>query len=444
MAPDDPASAVGSRKRAITSWALYDFANTIFYGVVVTAYLPGHVLAMTGGALTPYTLAQPPAMILAALLAPALGELVDRTGRARLLLGSATLVCVVLCASLALADSAVPLLVTFSCSLLAYNCALVFYNAMLPSVARDSELARVSGLGVGLGYLGVVFALPLAQFVVARAAGDPRPAFVLAAVLFAAFSVPLLVFCRDPAPKPRAIAARGLANAVAMSFAATAALLRRGVADRALLCFFLGNFLCADVLNAVYQLMVPFIEGARGLGIGKFWPLIAINVAALPAALLLGSIGDRTAPKPVMIFGAICLLLAVAVPQALIECSERGLLDARIVVAGAGAAALDPADWQVAAAGALVLFGALGVGGVLGAARKWLCRLTPAAEHGAWFGVYGLTNKLSLLGGVVFAQLFDRFGDYRLAVAFLAVELIVAIKLLSLAPRLRTIQEAAA
>lgn len=421
-----------SFSKATWSWALYDLANTIFYGVVVTMYLPGFVLELSGGAHTPYALATPPAMILAALLAPALGAWADRRGLAKRGVLLATLANAVLCVLLAMQSHVLPVLVIFSLALFAYNVALVFYNTMLPHVAADESMARVSGLGVGLGYLGNVIAFPLAAIVVARADGDRRAAFVLAAVLFVAFTIPLAVYCRDPSPREPSSRADTALALERPGLRTLFALLRRCARDRGLFCFLLGNFLCADALNAAYQWMVPFIEREQGLGLDKTAPMLLINVVAVPAAIVMGVIGDRTSPKPVMIAGAISFLLAVAIPQLLIDGARAGVLPA-FLSGGDG-----HGPWRWVGGGALVLFGAIGVGGILGAARKWICRLTPPEEHGAWFGMYGLTNKLSLIGLVAFSALADFRGDYRYSVAFLAAELALACVLLSFAPRART------
>lgn len=413
----------------VWSWALYDFANTIFYGVVVTMYLPNYVIEKCGGEHLPYTLATIPAMLLAAILAPALGEIADRSGRSRWFVGVFSLLCATASCLLAIPTEPLPILVLFALALLAYNFALVFYNAMLPSVANDQDMARVSGLGVGVGYLGNVFAFPIARAVVAAFDGDPRAAFVVAGVLFMSFTIPLLMACKDRPPRPRSGSSRGALAAVRDNFEVSRRLVRDAVTQRGLLYFFLGNFLCADALNAVYQMMVPYIEGSVGLGLDKFWPMIGINIVAFPAAVWLGSIGDRTHPKPVMIVGALSFLAAVAVPQLLLEVFGGPDRAAHPV------AIEDARPWQWCAAAALVVFGSFGVGGVLGAARKWLCRITPPEQHGGYFGIYGLTNKLSLIGLLMFSWLRDATGSYRGSVLFLVAELLIACALLGRAAR---------
>lgn len=411
-------------RAAVWSWALYDFANTIFYGIVVTAFLPNYVIEKCGGSHLPYALAFYPSMIVAALFAPALGELADRTGRARVLTFAFTAACCAGAAALALPEEPLPILALFALALIAYQCALVFYNTLLPAVAAPEELGLVSGLGVGLGYLGNLFALLLAYPLYEAMGRDPRLDFVLAGVLTLAFSLPLWWWCRTP-PVPRPASA-SFGALVRENVGATARLLRRLPRNRPLLLFFAGNFLCADVLNCVYAYLVPYVAGEHGLGSEAKWVLFATNFLAFPAALALGRLADRGSERRVMIGGAVCLLASIAVPQALIELARASLLP-EVLAAGE--------RWRALGSVAVAVFGALGVGGVLGAARKWLVRLVPAGEVGAWFGIYGLTNKASLLSLGAFALLADRAGGrYTFSVAFLAILLVLAIALLARAP----------
>ncbi len=406
--------------RAVWSWALYDFANTIFYGVVVTFYLPLHVKEMCGGKTAPFALAFFPAMIVSALVSPSLGELADRTGRAKRFTMIATVLCCACSAALALASTPAVLLALFAVSLLAYQSAIGFYNALLPSVADDAVMARVSGLGVGLGYLGNVFALWAARGVVNAAGGDVRPAFVLAGALMAVFSLPLAFFCRDRVPAPTGAAARvSLPALVRSNLGASARLVRRAATDRGLLLFFLGNFLCADVLNTVYSFLRLWIESPSGLGLPPFPVMIALNIACLPAALLLGALADRSGEKRVTLIGVVGLLAAVVVPQALTT-----------FVASSG----EGSRVRFVAGAVVVVAGAIGVGGLLGASRKWLVRLVPASEVGGWFGVYGLTSKLSLLSIGPFALLVDASGSYGGSVMLLAFLLCIGLVLLARAP----------
>src|SRR5689334_21929549 len=87
--PDRPGES-----RTLFSWALYDFANTIFSAVVLTSYFPLYLTSLAGsnwllGAATTGS------MILAGLVVPFAGALSDRTGKTKKYLWRTTLACIV-------------------------------------------------------------------------------------------------------------------------------------------------------------------------------------------------------------------------------------------------------------------------------------------------------------------------------------------------------------
>ena len=69
----------------------------------------------------------------------------------------------------------------------------------------------------------------------------------------------------------------------------------------------------------------------------------------------------------------------------------------------------------------IVLLGGPGVAGIWVAGRKWVVQLSPEGETGSLFGLYGMTNKLSLLNVFLFAQLADWTGSYAASVVVLLV-----------------------
>lgn len=416
-----------ANRRAVWSWALYDLANTIFYGVVVTGYLPAYVIdGMCDGEHAPFALAFYPAMILAGLVSPALGELADARGVSKRATVLASLVCVAATLALPLPSEPLPLLALFACALFAYQSALVFYNALLPSVADRSVEGAVSGLGTGLGYLGNVLALPLAMVLVARADGDARPAFVLAGSLFLGFLLPLAWFV----PEAKVVRREAAPFRFGTTLRRTFDLVRSMRGRPGLTMYFVGNFLCSDVLGSIYAYLMPFVRSPQGLGIdAAIGVLFAINVVAVPTCVVMGRLADRHGAKRMSIVGALALGLAIGIAHG-VASAARGdasswLHDVRFGLA----------TYQWIGVLAVVGFGSIGMGGVVGASRQWLLRLVPSHEVGAWYGVYGLTGKLSLLSIWPFAKLRDVTGGYGASIALLAVLLVAGIACFAAVPR---------
>ena len=179
-APGRPASLPdGVRPIEVWSWAMFDFANSGYTTVVITAVFNAYFVAEIAGnapwATFAWTTTLAVSYALVVLTAPVLGAYADAHAcKKRLLIGS-TAGCVVFTAALAAAGSGE----------LALGCVLIvlsnfFYStgenliaAFLPEIARGEALGRVSGWGWSLGYIGglITLGVCLAYVTSAQAAG---------------------------------------------------------------------------------------------------------------------------------------------------------------------------------------------------------------------------------------------------------------------------------
>jgi MFS transporter, UMF1 family len=373
------------RALPITSWALYDFANTIFYAVVVTRYLPLQILEETGRHTSIYW-GLFPAMLSAAFLAPWLGGYVERRGMSRRSVLVLTFCCVVCTALLSAAGSVVFLLALFALAQIFYQLALVPYNNLLPAVASPRLMGRVSGLGVGLGYAGVILSLWVVDALLVRYPGYGT-AYKAAALLFFLFTIPFFLFVPEKKAQGRGLPLPRLFEFVAL------------LKDPDRRRFIIGNFLCADALNAILIFISVYLKKGLGFEDASILDLlILLNVAALAGGLLCGYLTDRFSPRWTMVLAALLLGAAVGVAEF--------------------ATLRSVAFWSIA------VLGGPGVAGLWVAGRKWVVELSPGGKTGSLFGLYGLTNKLSLLNVILFAALADWTGSYSLSVLVLILSLL--------------------
>ncbi len=412
MASDQQASL--DRPLPIFGWAMYDFANTIYSAIVVTAFFPKFMAQLAGRDL--YTgLAQTASMVLAGLIVPLAGALADRTGKAKRYLWWLTLACCAATAAIGLvandadygpakgvlAPSGVVLaaLLFFGIANLTYQASLVFYNTLLPAVASPRRQGFVSGFGVGLGYLGVVVALPIALYA-RNATGTMRVTFLLAGVAFLVSSLPLFLFVR-----PRRLS-HPASMALAGQFAKLGGTLRTVWRTRPVLFFFLGNFLVVDVLNTLIMWTRPFLEQGAGFSEdASGYTLLAMSVTAFLLGIGMGWFTDKLGPKRVLLASALSMLLCIIVVCAV---PVRAVILPIILVFGSG-----------------------GLAGVWTAGRKWLLDIAPPERVGEFFGLYGVTIKLSVLGCSLFAILADSTHSYRVALLGQLVFLVPGICLLA-------------
>src|SRR5438874_452400 len=139
------------------SWALYDFANTIFSLNIVTNYFPLYIAKDLNLPDAVYAYPMSLAMLVVALAMPAMGAISDKQGGKRMpwLVGS-TLLSVLMTAAMGLSSNIVVVVVAVTLANIGYQVALLFYDALLPSVSNTRNWGRISGLGVGVGYIGAL------------------------------------------------------------------------------------------------------------------------------------------------------------------------------------------------------------------------------------------------------------------------------------------------
>ncbi|MFO1030336.1 MAG: MFS transporter [Planctomycetota bacterium] len=399
-----------SRGLRAGAWVTYDLANTIYAASITylfTPYFTERFEARTGiGVCTTAS------MLVAGLLSPWIGALCDRTGRARTYLTLATIANVACMLLWGLGGSALALLAILFVANVAYQTALTFYNALLPSVAAPGREGWLSGLGTGVGYFGNVVVL-LALIVVPPASFAEAPGHLaFGGLAFLLFAGPCLLLVRDTRP----IEPAPLGPALRASLRSLGSTLQSLPQHRALAWFLLGNFCVVDVLNTAIQFFgdfvkevyrKPFASGALswfGMPFGPqagsmvmFLGMLGLCFSALAFGfgLVLGSVTDRR-PLAVMLGSVVALGLALG--------------------GGAWFGGGDTTWFTITLVGG----GAFGMAGIWTAGRKLLLQLAPPDRVGEYFGLYGITVKVSVLGSTLYGMLADAFGSVPALLAQLA------------------------
>jgi len=403
--------AASGRARVVVSWTLYDFANTIFSFAVVSYAIGLWLVAddrfgqRDGNFIL--SLAIVASVGINALVSPILGALSDRGGRRMPFLLFFTALCIVPTAFIGSSPAALGV-VLFIVANFAYQAALIYYDATLKTVSKPETRGRLSGIGVGVGYAGTIFAgLFLLIFDVPV---DAR--FFVAAVLFGLFAIPIFLFVRESGPVTR-ISARDVLGSLTQ--------LRTSIAHArevpGLGRFLVGRFFYSDAVNTIIVVMSVVTTRAKGLSeTMALVVLLGLTVVAIIASFGWGTLVDRLGPKRTLML----VLGSWAV----------GLL--------LGAVSLS-VDGPVGLAMFLVAGGILGsgLGGVQVADRVLMVRLSPPERVGEFFGLYGLVGKGSqvvgqTLYGLTLLLFFDTFGvgAYQLAVVTLLGTMLIGAWLL--------------
>jgi len=394
------------RARVPAAWALYDFANTIFSFAVVSFAIG---LWLTDAARFGeregnfyLSVAVAVSVGLNAIVSPILGALSDRGGRRLPFLLFFTVLCVI---PTALIGASPPIagLVLFTIANFAYQAALIYYDATLRTVSRPETRGRLSGIGVAIGYCGTVFvALLLLVLDV-----PPRDRFLVAAVLFAVFAIPIFAFVKETGT-----AARVSAADVVGSWSQLRTAIRHAREVPGLGRFLLGRFFYSDAVNTIIAVMSVVTVRAKGLSQQQtLLVLLLLTVVAIVASFGWGRLVDRWGPKRTLM--AVLASWGVGLVVGALSLGVPGPV---------GMAAF-------LAAGALL---GSGLGGVQVADRVLMIRLSPPERLGELFGLYGLVGKGSqvigsALYGLTILLLLDALGVGAYQVAVLSLLVTMAI-----------------
>ncbi len=385
-----PADEQRNRSRlGVTSWALYDLANTIFSFNIVSYLAPLWVLALyehlgrgQGEANLVWGIAVAISMLLNALVSPVMGAVSDRAGVRKPFLFFFTALCIVPTAVVGVVGDPVGFdvlgvyfwwgLAVFALANFGYQAALIYYDSMLPQVSTLETRGRVSGIGVGLGYVGTIVGA-LAVRVLGMHDGKPTEvSFVLTAVLFALIALPIFAVIRER----RGRTAHALMEIdLRGSWAQIARTARHASEYPGLLRFLVARFLYTDPINTVIQFMAVFATAAVGYSEADAQTvLVLVTVVAIVMSFIWGFVVDRIGPKRTL--STVLFLWCVALVMAAATLDKTAFL----VVGGLAGAAL---------------------GGTWVSDRVFMLRLAPPEMVGEFFGLYGLAGKFSAVSGPV-------------------------------------------
>jgi UMF1 family MFS transporter len=219
----------GVRKREVFGWAMYDFANSGYTTVVLTAVFNAYFVGVVAGGAPWATFAWTATLALSSLIVmitmPAIGAFADLRAAKRSLLMLTTAGCVMGTVALAKAGAG-----DVAWAVAAIVISNVFYSygesliaAFLPELARRNALGRVSGWGWGFGYFGGMLTLGLSLGYVLWAQGQGIPAtrfvpvtMLITAAVYALASLATFVLLKERAvASPQAAPRESLAASLA-------------------------------------------------------------------------------------------------------------------------------------------------------------------------------------------------------------------------------------
>lgn len=410
-----PALAEGVHPREVWSWAMYDFANSGYTTVVITAVFNAYFVAEVAGgapwATLAWTCALAVSYVAIIVTAPLVGAYADARAAKKKLLAATTAGCVLCTGALALVGPGelwlgIALIVL---SNFFFGTGENIIAAFLPEIADEKALGRISGWGWSLGYFGglVSLGLSLAYVTQAQAQGLPASHFVpvtmlITAGLFFAASLPTFLFLRERA-RPVGHARPAVREAVERLKETLRHAAHYTDFRRFLVCivFYQAGIQAVVVLAAIYAQQAMGFTTKETLAL-----ILVVNLTAAAGAFAFGQVQDRLGHVPTLVLTLIGWIAAVVLAWL----------------------AQGPGLFWVAANVVGVSLGASQSAG-----RAIVGYLSPPSRVAEFFGLWGLAVKLSsILGPVTYGFVtWLTHGDHRLALLLTGVYFVIGIAIVA-------------
>lgn len=369
------------------SWAMYDWANSSFAAVIQTfifaAYFVNSVAVNDAVGSAAWGTITGLSALIVALISPFLGAIADQCGARKWWLAIFTLLCVIPTALMWFVmpspDYTWMALWLVGVGAVGAEGAYIFYNAMLPDLASPSQLGKWSGWGWGMGYAGGMAALLLSLY--AFISGDSsfflfdsdsaepvRATFVLTAIWYAVFSLPL--FLLTPAsPRSDKKLGRAAIDGIHQLWTTLKEIRRYKAIVRFLVAkiFYIDGLATLFAFGGIYAASVFGMTQREVLQFG-----ISMNVVAGLGAFAFASLDDHIGSKRVILYSICGLIIPGSLSLFVVE------------------------KWQFWTLGLLMC---VFVGPIQSSSRALMARMSPAHMRRQMFGFYTLSGKATAFFG---------------------------------------------
>ena len=393
--------------RQIYSWALYDWANSAYATTVMAGFFPLFFKSYFSSETNVITstahlgLANSLSSMVIVLLAPLLGAIADAGGLRKRFLFLFAYIGILMSGSLALVQQGNWELAAFVYLMgnIGFMGSNTFYDSLLPTVSEGRSVDFVSGLGFALGYLGggVLFALNVFMvqkpelFGLADMAEAVKASFVSVALWWALFSLPLLFFVKEEAPKQK----HRPIEAVSEGYRQLLRTFSKIRHLKGLLLFLVAYWLYIDGVDTIIRMAVDY---AMAIGFDPnslILALLLVQFIGFPATLLFAKLAQRYETKKAL-YVAIAVYIFITLWASMMQEEYEFYLLAAMI--------------------------GLVQGGIQALSRSYYARMIPHGQSAEFFGFFNFLGKFAtILGPVTIGFVAFMSGSSRLGIASVAL-----------------------
>jgi UMF1 family MFS transporter len=383
--------------KKIISWALYDWANSVFYTTVMAGFFPiffkkywshdteailsterlGWVLAVSG--------------FLLAVLSPTLGALSDKSKGKKTFLFFTMLIGVLCTVGLYFVPQGdwASASLLYGTGLFMASASCVFYDALLVSVCSEDKYDFVSSLGYSLGYLGggLLFVVNVLMYLNPHWFGfsdgveGVKFSFLTVGLWWFLFTLPLMRWVPEPSMETTRTSIWKMTREALRELKNLAGEIRR---NKILFYFIVGYWFYIDGVYTVMSMAVDF-----GLALGfesadLIKALLITQFVGFPAAYIFGLMASRYSSRNLILVGLAIYLVTIVAASRMSEAWHFYLL-------------------------AFII--GISQGGVQALSRSLFASLIPKEKSGEYFGFFNMLGKFASVLGPLLIAVFARYTD---------------------------------
>ncbi len=382
------------KKREQWAWYLYDFGNSAYAAVVLlavySAYFQGAVVGGSDGSRL-WGIATGIAMLVVAVIAPVLGTIADYSGKKKTILFYMSTISIIFTALLFTVreGNVFTGMLFFIIAEIGYRAGQVFYNSLLPEIADQEEIGKVSGNGWAIGSLGGIVCLVIVLAMILLIGGEfvTRLSFIITAIFFALSTIPMWFWLKEKAePKPL----KEGDNYINVAFRRLRTTFKSVNQYREFLKFMVAFLIYNDGIIAALDFAA--IIGAVLYGMDQtqlIIMMILVQVASVAGAWVYGMVGEKMGFKRGLVQSLVLMIVAVVLIY--FNNSIGGFF-------------------------AITSLAGFALTGVQSLSRTMIGAFAPPGRSAEFFGFFGMVGRTSsFIGPFLFGIMADKLNDMHIA-----------------------------
>ena len=389
-------------KRAVWSWAFYDWANSAYSTTVMAGFFPLFFKEYWADPHNPSQstfylgMANSIASLVVAALAPLLGSVADQGSIKKKFLTFFAFLGVIMTGGLwMVAQGNWQMAVLFYViATIGFASGNVFYDALLPGLASEERVDAVSSLGFGIGYLGggLLFLVNVFMYLKPELFGIPDGAtaiklsFLSVAVWWAVFTIPLILFV----PEPKNYENIDFNNAIRMGWVQLVQTFKEIRNMKVVGTFLLAYWFYIDGVDTIIRMAVDYGMSLNFPGESLIIALLIVQFVAFPAALIYGWLASKIGAKTGIMVGITAYSFITLLGYFMTEAWHFYVL--------------------------AILIG-LFMGGIQALSRSLYTRIIPPDKSAEFFGFYNMLGKFAaIIGPALMGTIALVTGSARLSI----------------------------